>query len=206
MFWFQAKKSFFEEKECRNQCEFSSMINWQSGSSRHPLVLQMPHFIWRNIVQHFGFFTLSFAFFGLWLSPSGKHQMDILKLQKKKDLNMPKEISKLSTFQDYKIVSCFPQCSSPVYLSSPQLHCCSQYPWERAEGEGQKNNQYFRCLEAAGKNSILSATTWGNQPPPIVSENRTWLPPIYMGSMCATAHCNQHKKFFRRTKFTKCHR
>ena len=84
MFWFQAKKSFFEE---RNQCEFSSMINWQSGSSRHPLVLQMPHFIWRNIVQHFGFFTLSFAFFSFWLSPSGKQQMDILKLQKKKDLN-----------------------------------------------------------------------------------------------------------------------
>ena len=176
MFRFQEKKSFFEEKECRNQCEFSSMINWQSGCSRHPLVLQMPHFIWRNLVQHF---ALHFLFFS-WCCPSGKHQMDIFKLQKKKDLNMSKEISKLSTFQDTRLFLVFLNVH-PQYICLPPTTLLQQYPWERADGEGQKNNQYSRCLGAARKNSIFSAlpTTWGNQPLPIVSKNRSWLPLIH---------------------------
>ena len=138
--------------------------------------------------------TLSF-----WETPDGH-----FKTSKKKDLN--KRFLGRAIFRITRLFLVFLNVHLQYICLPPQLHCCSQYPWERADGEGQKNNQYFRCLEAAGKNSILSATTWGNQPPPIVSENRTWLPPIYMGSMCATAHCNQHKKFFRRTKFTKCHR
>ena len=125
-------------------------------------------------------FLLFLLLFSWWQSPSGKHQMDILKLQKKKDLNMSKEISKLSTFQDYKIVSCFPQCSSSVYLSSPQLHCCSSTLGREPMGKVRKTISILGVSRRPEK-IVLSVQLPGViSHPPIVFENRSWLPLIYI--------------------------
>ena len=161
MFWFQAKKSFFEGKKCRNQCEFSSMINWQSGCSRHPLVLQMPHFIWKNLVQHFVFYSF-FCFFSLWLSPSGKHQMDILKLQKKKDLN--KRFLGRAIFRITRLFLVFLNVH-PQYICLPPNYIAAASTLGREPmGKVRKTISILGVSRRPEKNCILSATTWGNQP------------------------------------------
>ena len=182
MFWFQAKKSFFEGKKCRNQCEFSSMINWQSGCSRHPLVLQMPHFIWKNLVQHFVFYSF-FCFFSLWLSPSGKHQMDILKLQKKKDLN--KRFLGRAIFRITRLFLVFLNVH-PQYICLPPNYIAAASTLGREPMGKVRKTISILGVSRRPEKIVFSVQLPGViSQPSIVFENRPWLPLIYMGPMCA---------------------
>ena len=142
----------------------------------------------------FWFVALSF-----WETPDGH-----FKTSKKKDLN--KRFLGRAIFRITRLFLVFLNVHLQYICLPPNYIAAASTLGREPMGKVRKTISIFGVSRRPEKNSILSATTWGNQPPPIVSENRTWLPPIYMGSMCATAHCNQHKKFFRRTKFTKCHR